>query len=386
MPTNKTNENDNLLTALVSGCTAAAVSATLTYPLDFIKTQQQLNNESYMKKFNVPPNYPNSLNQLFKGGSALVLGSVFKNSTRLISYNWSSQFMAIDSHGHNSNKTTAPRIVIAGIMSAFFETLTLVPFENIKITMIQNQTFQNELNRIKDSKDITYDITGKSSHSHSQAFHAQKKPVYLRQFVSPHAYLSNDIIDQFRKNKVRFPLQSNKGSHIENLKAYYNKHPSLTFLGTIKEIYSLKGIKGFAAGTFITFTRQIAISWVWLSTYNATRQLIDPHNKENGWFNHKHTMWQSLGLHLLSSIAVITVTQPLDVIKTHVQSKNGKAIYRDSLTTAYKLFLNQGPLSLFKGSLPRFIKVLVSGGITATVYEYLEGIVNTAGGQKMFTY
>ena len=102
-----------------------------------------------MKKWNIPGNYPNSLAQLYKGGSALVLGSIVKNGTRIIAYNWLTQFMSIDSHNGNNNKTTAPRIVIAGVMSGFIETLWLIPFENVKITMIQNQTLANELNRCK---------------------------------------------------------------------------------------------------------------------------------------------------------------------------------------------------------------------------------------------
>ena len=38
---------DSLLTALISATTASAFAATVTYPFDFIKTQQQLNNEKF---------------------------------------------------------------------------------------------------------------------------------------------------------------------------------------------------------------------------------------------------------------------------------------------------------------------------------------------------
>ena len=184
---------------------------------------------------------------------------------------------------------------------------------------------------------------------------------------------------------MRFGGVPIKDKALESLKFHYNKHPSLTLFGTVKEMYELKGLRAFTAGTFITFTRQIGISWVWLATYNATRQLIDPHNTNNEWFGHKHTMIQLVGLHFLSSMAVIMVTQPLDVIKTHLQLKNGNLLYRDSLSTAYKLFLQQGPWALFKGAFPRFLKVLISGGLTATVYEYVERLVDVAGHQKIFS-
>ncbi|KAI3405833.2 hypothetical protein KGF56_001440 [Candida oxycetoniae] len=377
------DNGDNLLTALVSGCTAAAVTATLTYPFDFIKTQQQINNEAYMRKWNIPGNFPSTLGQMYKGGSALVLGSVIKNGTRLISYNWASKFMAIDSHHGQTNKTTAPRIVVAGIMSATIETAWLVPFENIKITMVQNQSLQNELRK---TKDIGYDITGtKPTHSHQHQHHKPNKPIFARQYVSPNAYFSADILDQRLRQKQRFPPRKSASlTQIESLKAYYNQHPSLTLFGTVKEMYSLKGIRAFTAGTFVTYTRQIAISWVWFSSYTGMRQLFNPHQNDNAWLGQKTTTVQSLFLHVVSSLSVIAVTQPLDVVKTHMQSKNGKALYRDSLTTAYKLFLHQGPMAMFKGALPRFLKILVSGGMTATVYSYVEDVVNAAGGQKMF--
>ncbi|EMG45608.1 hypothetical protein SBY92_004870 [Candida maltosa Xu316] len=375
---------DSLLTALISTTTSAAFTATATYPFDFIKTQQQLNNEKVMRKWGIPGNYPNSIAQLYKGGSALVLGSVVKNSTRLIAYNWSTKFMSIDSHGGHNNKTTAPRIVVAGVMSGFIETLWIIPFENVKITMIQNQTLANELKRCTD---LGYDITGKTTGHHNvhHTAHKVNKPIYLRQYVSPHAYLSADVVDQYIKHRVRFGGLPSKNKAIEALKVHYNKHPSLTLFGTVKEMYELKGIGAFTAGTFITFTRQIGISWVWLATYNATRQLLDPHTTENNWFGGKHSAIESIGLHLLSSMAVIMVTQPLDVLKTHLQSKNGKSLYHDSLSTAYNLFIRQGPWALFKGSFPRFLKVLISGGMTATVYEYVERMVTAASNQKIFS-
>lgn len=397
------NGGESLLTALVSGTTAAAVAATVTYPFDCIKTQEQLNNKKLMNKYAIPGNYPGSIAQLYKGGSALVLGSVLKNSARLISYNWLTQFMAIDS-ADGKRKTSAPRMVIASMISAFLETLWIIPFENIKITMVQNMTLNNELTRSEKAK-IAYDITGsKLPHMH--------KPAIQYQYVSPHAYWTNEILSQFTTGKVtKTPTKflahghtstahghgatptsglhhhppQHKVSKLDVLRVYYNKHPSLTFVGTINEMYKMKGMRAFTSGTIITFVRQIGISGIWFSTYNATRQLIDPHSTNNNWFGHQHTAIQLFGLHLLSSVAVVAVTQPLDVIKTHMQLKNGKFFYKDSLKTALTLVVQQGPIALFKGSLPRGFKIVINGGLTATVYSYVERFVNVAGEQILFT-
>lgn len=380
------NSGDSLLTALVSGSTAAAISATLTYPLDCIKTQQQLNNEVKMHKFNIPGNYPSTLAQVFRGGSALVIGSIMKNSARLILYNWLTKFMALDSAdgtGHHKQKTSAPRIVIAGVMSGLIETMWIIPFENIKIAMIQNMTLNNEIARSAEHG-IKYDVTGLSGIA---KHHKPPQSVFTRQYVSPHAYMTSDILSQYKLGKLssRF-LPTTRPTKMDSLKLKYNKHPSMTFFSTVREIYTLKGLRGFASGTCITMVRQVAISTAWLSTYNATRQWLDPHSNSNeqSWFGHKHTAFQLVGLHLLSSLAVIVLTQPLDVIKSHLQLKNGKQVYKDSLHTAYKLFMEQGYRSLWRGSLPRGIKIAINGGLTASVYSYVEDIVGVAGAQTIF--
>lgn len=373
----------NLLVALVSGATAAAVSGTITYPFDCLKTQQQLNNTQYSKKWNIPGNYPGSIAQLYKGGSALVLGNVVKSSARLISFNWATKFMSMDAHdeqGNHTLKSSAPRIVIAGGISGFIETLWIVPFENIKITMIQNMSLQNEIVRSREAK-IPYDITGIV-----EKHHKAQGNIFVKQYVSPHAYFTSSVLQQYKSGKSSSRFTHTVPDAKDVIKKRLNKLPTLTFLGTIQDIYKLKGIYGFTQGTFITFTRQIGTSVVWFWTYNATRQLIDPKNQDEGqnWYNNQHGTITSIGLHIFSSLAVIAITQPLDVIKSHLQSKNGKLIYQDSLSTAYKLFVQEGYKSLFKGALPRGIKVLVSGGLTATVYSYVEQIVTIAGSQTPF--
>lgn len=385
------SNGDSLLTALVSGFFASAVSATFTYPLDSMKTQQQLTNNALLKKHNLEVAYSKTIGQFFKGGSALVIGSLFKNSARIILYNWLSKFMSIDTHdanGEHRQKTSAPRMVIAGAMSGFIETLWIIPFENIKITMVQNMLLHNEIIKYSDR----FDVTG---HYVSNKHHKPIQNIFSKQYVSPHAYLTSELYAQLKgaRPTSKFNQGSNKihpnyhsTTKLDSLKMKYNKSPSSTFLHTIKEMYQLKGMSAFTSGTCITFIRQIALSGVWLSTYNATRQLIDPHNTSNeqSWFGHKHTAIQLVGLHVLSSTAVVLATQPLDVIKTHLQLKNGKLVYRDSLSTAFKLFLSQGPTAMFKGAIPRGLKILINGGLTAAVYGKVEDLVNVASDQQVF--
>lgn len=376
---------NSLLTAIVTGCATSSLSTLLTYPLDFIKTQQQLNKpKEVYKKFGLPGNYPSSLAQIFKGGSALVVGSIFKNSARLVLYNWLTRFMAIDineSAGMQKQKTTASRIVIAGAMSGIIETFWIIPFENIKITMIQNMTLSNEKARAK-SSGIKYDISGLTEvYKH----HRPPQNIFVKQYVSPYAYFTDDLIQQYKGSTVSRFSPSRGRSHKDLVRIAYNKEPLMTLFSTIKEIYEIKGLKGFMAGSFITAIRQMGVVTSGLSTYNATRQLINPSSEKNSWFGHNNTTLQQVGLQLVSSIAVVVFTQPLDVIKSHMQLKNGKLLYNDSLSIAFALCVKQGYKSLWLGYLPRGVKVLLSLSLTGFLYAYFEKLVDLTYSQVVFS-
>uniref|UniRef100_A0A0L0P0B3 Mitochondrial carrier protein n=1 Tax=Candidozyma auris TaxID=498019 RepID=A0A0L0P0B3_CANAR len=377
-----TEHGDSLLTALVSGCSSAAFVAFATFPLDFLKTLAQLDNSHQLKKFNAPGFQPSSIAQIMKGSSALVTGNVLKNFTRILLYNWSSNFMAIDSRS-DQKKTSAPRVVIAGAMSATIETFLIIPTERIKITMIQNQILANEIANFPD-KNI--DITGVDKH------HKLLQSIFARQYVSPHSYYTHNLLTQLKSGKgaLKFqpPMHAVKGpSAMDALKLEFNKTPALTLLGTIRQMYAIHQLRGFFNGTFITYARQIGSSAAWFSTYNATRQLLDPHTKteEQNWFRFQHSAWQLIGLHVISAAAVIAATQPLDVIKTHIQSKNGYMLYKDSLSTAYKIFVRKGIMGLFAGSVPRGVKIGINGSLTALFYQWIDGGINTLATKTVFT-
>lgn len=336
-------------------------------------------------KYHVNQNI-SSISHIMTGSSALVAGAVIKNFARIVSYDWASNFMAIDNL-LDKKKTSAPRVVIAGAMSGFMETIWIVPFERIKTTMIQNRLLVAE---IAGNPDKNVDITGsKLEKSH--------KPVALsKHYISPHAYYTSELIKQLKAGKGPSKFQHHHYRHahpggvgggIDALKVEFNKTPALTLVKTARQMYALEGIHAFTAGTMITFARQIATSAAWFSTYNATRQLIDPHgkSKEPRWFSLNIGTMQQTFLYIVSAGAVVALTQPLDVIKSHIQLKNGKLLYRDSLSTAYNLVAKRGVMLLFAGALPRGFKIAFHGSLTALMYGNFESAINTLGNKSVFT-
>lgn len=377
-------KGDSLLTAQVAGCSASAATAFLTFPLDFLKVNQQLSNYRALAKHNVNQSL-SSISHIMTGSSALVLGAILKNFARVSSYNWASNFMAIENLGDN-RKTSAPRVVIAGAMSGFIETLFIVPFERIKITMIQNSLLVAEK---KGNPLPALDITG------SRLDNTAKSLIFEKQYLSPHAYFTSEVVHQLKTGKIysKFSHHSIHQHHAKKiskrdaLKVQYNANPAMTLLKTVKQMFELEGIHAFTAGTMITFARQIGTSAAWFSTYSATRQFIDPHGsmKEPSWFSLSIGGTQQAFLYIISAVAAVAVTQPLDVVKSHIQLKNGRLLYHDSLSTAYRLVARKGFMLLYAGAFPRGFVIATHGCITALLYNYFEKTINLLDNKSVFT-
>jgi len=62
-------------------------------------------------------------------------------------------------------------------------------------------------------------------------------------------------------------------------------------------------------------------------------------------------------------------TQPLDTIKTRMQSIESKKNYKNSFACAASIFKNEGILTFWSGAVPRLARLILSGGIVFTMYE-----------------
>ena len=61
------------------------------------------------------------------------------------------------------------------------------------------------------------------------------------------------------------------------------------------------------------------------------------------------------------------VTQPLDVIKTRMQSIEAKKDYKNSFVCAARIFRDEGVFTFWSGALPRLARLILSGGIVFTM-------------------
>ncbi|CAI4211693.1 unnamed protein product [Parascedosporium putredinis] len=88
-----------------------------------------------------------------------------------------------------------------------------------------------------------------------------------------------------------------------------------------------------------------------------------------------HRAWGKLGtagtfaVGGLAGLITVYVTQPLDTIKTRMQSIEAKSQYGNSFRCAALILKHEGVLTFWSGALPRLARLVLSGGIVFTMYE-----------------
>lgn len=344
------NDNTGLSTAMFGGAIAGIVQTTLTYPLEYFKTISQIENKSIMLKEAVVPH--DSMRPLFTGCLPLSIGMALKSSSRMFIFNQFSNFMADD------GKTSAPRVVVAGLMTGILESFWSIPFENIKVRMIENSMIRYGL---KTTLDEEAKPVKTSTESNSQT---SKKSVRLSNRPD-HSKSVQEIAREMRNHPRIKALE------------YYHHNPSYTFSNIVREMYETGGLLAFTQGSTITLLRQGMNSMVWYSTYSSMQQLIDPSRDSI-------TELELLAMGFASSLAVVGVTQPIDVIKTRMQTRDYRIIYKDLMTCIALIFFKEGVTKFWSGSVPRFVKVSCSSTVTLLTYEYVTKGVNALSEIKPF--
>ena len=77
----------------------------------------------------------------------------------------------------------------------------------------------------------------------------------------------------------------------------------------------------------------------------------------------------------VAGFITVYVTQPLDTVKTRMQSLGAKREYRNSLVCAGRVVREEGWRVLWSGAVPRLARLVMSGGIVFTMYEkVMEGL------------
>lgn len=126
-----------------------------------------------------------------------------------------------------------------------------------------------------------------------------------------------------------------------------------------------RGIRGFFQGFVPTTARQAANSATRFGSYTFLKQLAESYTAPG----EKLGAVGTFAMGGLAGLITVYVTQPLDTIKTRMQSIEARAVYGNSFRCASLIFKQEGLLTFWSGALPRLVRLVLSGGIVFTMYE-----------------
>ncbi|KAL9008507.1 MAG: hypothetical protein Q9173_006370, partial [Seirophora scorigena] len=165
------------------------------------------------------------------------------------------------------------------------------------------------------------------------------------------------------------PFESIKTTLIDDRKSA--KPRMRGFLHGSSIIWRERGLRGFFQGFAPTTARQAANSATRFGSYTTIKQFAQGYVAPG----EKLGSISTFGIGGLAGLITVYVTQPLDTIKTRMQSIEARKEYKNSVACATRIFKDEGVLTFWSGAVPRLARLILSGGIVFTMYEKtMEGL------------
>ncbi|KAI0474918.1 mitochondrial carrier [Xylariaceae sp. FL0804] len=137
------------------------------------------------------------------------------------------------------------------------------------------------------------------------------------------------------------------------------------FLHAVPVMARERGARAFFQGLVPTAARQSANSAVRFGSYTSLKQLAESYTAPGERLGGVATF----GIGSVAGAITVAVTQPLDTVKTRMQSIEAPRVYGNSLRCAALIFRHEGLRTFWSGALPRLARLVLSGGIVFTMYE-----------------
>ncbi|XP_076632482.1 mitochondrial 2-oxodicarboxylate carrier isoform X2 [Colletes latitarsis] len=162
------------------------------------------------------------------------------------------------------------------------------------------------------------------------------------------------LVNPFEVVKVQ--MQSNR-KHIS--------HSPSTFAVT-RRILTEHGLKGLNKGLSATIMRNGIFNTFYFGIYNSiVPQLLKQKD-------HFPELFLKFVVGFLSGTVASCMNIPFDVAKSRIQGPQGEILYKDTLQTIYLVYHREGFQALYKGLVPKILRLGPGGAIMLIVYEHMK--------------
>ncbi|KAG1731018.1 mitochondrial carrier domain-containing protein, partial [Suillus lakei] len=169
------------------------------------------------------------------------------------------------------------------------------------------------------------------------------------------------------------PSETIKTKMIDDAKRPHPQYRGLAH-GTMS-IIQQEGIFGIYRGLFPVMMRQGSTSAIRFAIYTTLKQFVQGTTRPGRQLPPGITF----AIGAVAGLVTVYATQPLDVIKTRMQSLSARQQYRNSFHCGYRILTEEGIFRFWTGTTPRLARLVISGGLVFTVYEKIISII---GGQE----
>lgn len=155
-----------------------------------------------------------------------------------------------------------------------------------------------------------------------------------------------------------------------------------SMMGTASKIIKEEGFPSLYKGLLATTVRQ---SWglvVKFGGYEGIKAMfLQMERQKTGLDNPQLAGWQHAAAGGITNIAVGVLNSPPDVVKTRMQdqsfaAESGDALYKGTWDCITQMWRTEGPMSFFRGSIMRIVRIAPGGaiqfGVYGTVMDWLQ--------------
>ncbi|KAG1966934.1 mitochondrial glycine transporter A [Pimephales promelas] len=134
--------------------------------------------------------------------------------------------------------------------------------------------------------------------------------------------------------------------------------------GALRSVCQTEGPKALFSGLTATLLRDTPFSGIYVMIYSQTKYSLPPEISQSSY-----APLANFSCGVLAGVLASVLTQPADVVKTHVQvSPDVFSRTSDVLRYIYK---DQGLVGFFRGAVPRSLRRTLMAAMAWTVYEQL---------------
>ena len=152
------------------------------------------------------------------------------------------------------------------------------------------------------------------------------------------------------------------------------------FLQAVPIIARERGVRGFFQGLVPTTARQAANSATRFGSYTFLKQIAESYTAPGEKLGGVGTFAMGAAAGLIT----VYVTQPLDTVKTRMQSIEARQLYGNTFRCAAMIFRQEGVLTFWSGAVPRLARLVLSGGIVFTMYEKSMDLMDRMDPEKRY--